>query len=110
MTSTSAGNSRDRVIGQPVTFTATVTSGGNPVTTGTVDFTEGTTVLADDVALNTSGQATFTTSTLTAGSHTVTAIYGGTAAFGESSATVTQEVGTPPTPPCTIVGTDGPTC
>jgi Bacterial Ig-like domain (group 3) len=63
------------------------------VTTGTVDFTEGTTVLADDVALNTSRQATFTTSTLTAGSHTITATYGGTAAFGESSATVTQVVG-----------------
>ena len=57
-------------VGQPVTFTATVTSGGNPVTTGTVDFTEGATTLADGVAVNASGQATFTTSTLTEGSHT----------------------------------------
>ena len=93
-------------VGQPVTFTATVTSGGNPVTTGTVDFTEGATTLADDVPVNASGQATFTTSTLTEGSHTITATYSGTPAFESSSGSVTQVV-QPEGPECTIVGTEG---
>ena len=76
---------------QVVTFTATVTSGGNPVTTGTVDFTEGATtwLLA---SLSTPPGATFTTSTLTEGSHTITAAYSGTAAFQPSSGSVTQVV------------------
>ena len=80
------------MVGQSVTFTATVTSGGNPVTTGTVDFTEGATTLAAGVALNGSGQATFTTSALTAGSHPITATYSGTAALATSSGAVTQVV------------------
>ena len=94
-------------IGQAVTFTATVTSGGNPVTTGSVDFTEGATILAAGVALNASGQATFTTSTLTEGSHTITATYTGTTAFQPSSGSVTQVVQSEEPPTCTIVGTAG---
>ncbi len=79
-------------VGQAVTFTATVTSGAVPVTTGTVTFTEGPTTLVANVAVNASGQTTFTTSTLTAGSHTITATYNGTAAFQTSSGSVTQVV------------------
>ena len=79
-------------VGQAVTFTATVTSGGNPVTTGTVTFTEGPTTLAANVPVNASGQATFSTSALTEGSHTITATYNGTAAFQTSSGSVTQVV------------------
>ena len=49
--------------GQTVTFTATVTGGGNPVTAGTVTFSDGATDAGVDVALDGSGQATFTTTT-----------------------------------------------
>jgi hypothetical protein len=92
-TSTAVASSvNPSLVGAPVTFTATVTSGGNPVTTGTVTFTEGATTLAADVPVDGSGQATFTTSSLTAGSHPITATYSGTAAFGTSSGAVTQIV------------------
>ncbi|MFN7117211.1 MAG: Ig-like domain repeat protein [Saprospiraceae bacterium] len=75
-----------------VTFTATVTSGGNPVTTGTVTFSEGATVLAANVTLNGSGQASFSISTLTEGSHPITATYNGTTGFATSMGSVTQVV------------------
>ena len=77
------------VFGQTVTFTATVSAvapgAGTP--TGTVTFTEGTTTLASNVALNGSAQATFTTASLVAGSNTITASYSGDSNFLTSSAT-----------------------
>ena len=76
--------------GDPVTFTATVISGGNPVTTGTVTFSEGVSTLASNVAVNGSGQAAFTTSSLTEGSHIITATYNGTANFATSNGSLTQ--------------------
>jgi subtilisin-like proprotein convertase family protein len=79
-------------VGDNVTFTATVTSGGNPVTAGTVDFKEGATVLAAAVPVNASGVATFSTNTLTAGSHPLTAIYSGTTDFQTSTGLLTQVV------------------
>jgi uncharacterized repeat protein (TIGR01451 family) len=51
--------------------------------------------LAAGVALTASGQATFTTSSLTEGSHTITATYSGTAALQPSSGSVTVTVGKP---------------
>jgi subtilisin-like proprotein convertase family protein len=79
--------------GQPVTFTATVTSGGNPVTQGTVTFTESATTLASNVAVNGSGQATFTTSSpLSVGDHTIAATFNGTTNLATSTGTVTQTV------------------
>jgi Bacterial Ig-like domain (group 3) len=83
-------------LGQPVTFAATVNgNGGTP--TGTVDFTDGATTLGT-VALDTSGQATFTTSTLTVGSHPIVASYGGDPNFLSSSSMLTQTID-PNTPP-----------
>jgi subtilisin-like proprotein convertase family protein len=74
------------------TFTATVTSSGSPVTTGTVTFFEGSTVLAANVALNGSGQATFATSSLGQGAHTIRADYSGATGFAVSSGTVSHFV------------------
>ena len=80
------------VTGQTVTFTATVaaTAPGAGTPTGTVDFLEGATTLASSVTLNGSDQATFTTSSLAVGSHTITADYSGdtnfTASTGDDSA------------------------
>jgi len=70
--------------GQSVTFTATVTSGsGVPV--GTVTFKEGTTTLASGVTVDGTGNASFSTSTLAGGSHTVTATFTGATGWAHSS-------------------------
>src|SRR5207248_1053326 len=70
---TSSHNPSD--LGQSVTFTATVTSGAR-TPTGSVTFTiDGNN--AGSIPLNGSGVATFSTSTLSAGSHPVVAIYAG---------------------------------
>jgi len=82
------------VFGQPVTFTATVTakSPGAGTPTGTVTFEDGSSTLGTGT-LNGSGQATFTTSTLAVGSHSITASYGGDATFtGSTSSALTQTV------------------
>jgi hypothetical protein len=69
------------VSGQSVTFTATVaaSSAFQPAVTGTVTFKDGSQVLA--TASLSSGQATFTTSTLAVGKHNITATYSGDANF-----------------------------
>ena len=78
--------------GQPVTFTATVTTGTAPVTTGTVSFEQGTTVLAT-VPLSGSGTAMFTTAALPLGSTAITAVYNGSAGIsGSTSSAWTQAV------------------
>ncbi len=78
--------------GQPVTFTATVTTTGNPATQGSVTFLEGATVLAGPVPLDASGHAAFSTSSLGLGAHTITADYSGTALAQPSSGSVVQTV------------------
>jgi hypothetical protein len=78
--------------GDSVTFTAAVTAQGNPVTSGTVDFKEGGTVLASMVPLSASGTASFSTSLLSAVTHTITAFYSGASGFDASSSSVQQIV------------------
>lgn len=78
-------------VGQSVTFTATVTSGSG-IPTSTVTFKDGSTTIGSGT-LNGSGMATLTTTLLAAGSHSITAVYGGDANFnGSTSNTVTQTV------------------
>jgi hypothetical protein len=72
--------------GDPVTLTATVTSGA----TGTVSFYAGSVLLGTGAVSN--GIATLTTTTLVAGTHTITAVYNGDATYASSQsgpATVT---------------------
>jgi hypothetical protein len=75
-----------------VTLTASVTGSGQPVGEGTVTFGEGATVLAGPLALDVFGHASFTTSTLPVGSHSVVAAFSGTGRFATSSGAVTQTV------------------
>jgi hypothetical protein len=76
--------------GQAVTLTANVTgSGGIP--TGTLQFQIDGTNVPNPVTLN-SGSATYTTNTLAAGSHTITAVYSGDSTFQGSSDSLTQTV------------------
>ena len=83
------------VTGQSVTFTATVApSSGTGTPTGTVNFLDGTTQIGTGT-LNSSGVATFSTSTLTvsASPHSITAVYaGGTGFAGSTSSAVSQVV------------------
>ncbi|HEY6388277.1 MAG TPA: Ig-like domain repeat protein [Candidatus Acidoferrum sp.] len=86
-TTTLASSLNPAQIGQSVTFTATVSGGTSP--TGSVAFNDGATLLAT-VAL-TGGQATYTTSSLAAGSHAITATYSGDAANGSSASSTVYE-------------------
>jgi hypothetical protein len=74
-------------LNQSVTFTATVTSGGE-TPTGTAQFKDNGTNLGPPAALNPGGVAQLTTSALTAGTHTITADYSGDANFLGSSGTL----------------------
>jgi hypothetical protein len=75
------------VSGQSVTVTALVTSQGTGAgtPTGTVTFTEGSTVLASAVPVDATGHAAFSISTLAVGSHTITGTFTGTTGWLTSS-------------------------
>jgi hypothetical protein len=93
-TSTSLASSQNpSQFGQLVTFTATVTGSGTP--TGTVTFKDGAAVIGTG-ALNGAGVATFSTSALSVGSHSITATYNGdTFDLASTSAVLTQLVNVP---------------
>jgi Glycosyl hydrolases family 28/Bacterial Ig-like domain (group 3)/MBG domain (YGX type) len=76
--------------GTSVTFSAAVASwsAGAPNDNGSVSFYLGSTLLAT-VPVNASGQASYTTATLPAGSDTITATYAGGTNYGTGSASVT---------------------
>lgn len=77
--------------GQSVTFTAAVDSAIGAPPIGNVQFQiDGTNTQL--VAVDASGKATYTTSALAVGSHTVKATYGAQAPFTSSNASVTQVV------------------
>jgi hypothetical protein len=80
------------VLGQSVTFTATVTSASPGVPTGTVTFLDGGTATLGTATLS-GGAASFATAGLSAGLHSITAVYGGSGSFaGSSSGPLTQTV------------------
>jgi len=85
-TSTSLGTSgAPSVYGQPVTFTSTVTpttAVGTP--TGTITFKDGGVALAPPVNML-AGSASLTLSTLTAGPHTISAVYSSDTVFATST-------------------------
>ena len=88
----------DTTIGQTVIFTAIVAvtppTSGTP--DGTVTFNDGATVLCANVTLS-SGSAACTTSALSLGSHSLTAVYSGDANFtGGTSAPLTHNVNQAP--------------
>ncbi|MDD1652587.1 MAG: Ig-like domain repeat protein, partial [Methanomicrobiales archaeon] len=102
-TATVATSGNPSTYGDSVTFTATVTrSTGTNTPSGTVAFTVGGVSIGSGTLSGSAGTvsgsagtatATFTTSSLAAGSHTITAVYGGDSIFtGSTSSPVTQVV------------------
>ena len=81
---------------QAVTFTATVVAKapGTAVPAGSVTFKNGSTTLGS-VSLNSSGQAALTTSSLTTGTHQITAVFGGSSKFLTSTSPVLIQTVTP---------------
>lgn len=88
-----SSNINPALLGTPITFTSVVTAAsGNPEPVGTVQFRLGITVLATvpltPAAGTSTSSAVFTTSTLPAGTHAITAAYsGGTQGAGASLVT-----------------------
>jgi Bacterial Ig-like domain (group 3)/FG-GAP-like repeat len=98
-TTTLTSSANSIVAGGSITFTATITgaSGSTGTPTGSVNFLDGTTSL-HSVTL-TSGAATYTTTALAAGSHSITAVYSGDSTFSTStSSSLTITVTAPPPP------------
>jgi predicted extracellular nuclease len=89
---TVAADSDPSVFGQTVTFTATVTAtppgAGTP--TGTVQFSDGGTLLGA-FSLNGTGQAVFITSSLGVGTHAIAASYAGDGTFTGSTSTALMQ-------------------
>ena len=80
------------VLGQTVTFTATLSavSPGAGVPSGQVTFTDGTTTLA--VGTLSGGMATFSTAALSVGTHTITVAYNGDNSFEGSNGSKIQSI------------------
>ena len=89
---TLASSANPSVVGQQVTYTATV----SPVPDGgTVAFTDGTTTITECGAqpVDTStGKATCTVTYTSPGAHSITATYGGDNSFSDSSGSLTHTV------------------
>jgi hypothetical protein len=99
-TTTLIGSATQLTTGQSLTLTASITGGTSP--TGTVSFYDGT-ILLSGVALS-GGQATYTTTSLSMGAHTITAAYTGDTNNAPSTSTpftvtVSQPATVPPAPP-----------
>ncbi|NPV08433.1 MAG: Ig-like domain repeat protein [Anaerolineae bacterium] len=89
-TTTLQSSANPSTLGEEVTFTATV-SGAGSTPTGSITFKDGGVTLGSG-SLNGSGVATYSTSALAGGSHSITAEYGGDETYLGSSDTLEQTV------------------
>jgi sugar lactone lactonase YvrE/predicted secreted protein len=86
-----ATSSATAAVGTAVTFTATVASANGPAPTGTVQFTDGGVALGTGT-LGSNGEATFTTSSLAPGTHSIAAVYAGDTDDATSTSAAISEV------------------
>ena len=77
-------------LGTAVTFTAAVSNSLPIAATGTVNFFDGTAQIGS-AALSATGVAAYSTSTLTTGSHNISAVYGGDSQNGAATSLVLVE-------------------
>lgn len=103
-TTTLTTSPKPAVARSPVRLAASVTSGGASKPTGAVTYTEGSTTLSS-APLDSSGNATFTTSDLGPGTHAIMAVYPGAAGSSKApgflpsaSQVVVQDVTPAPAP------------
>jgi hypothetical protein len=101
--------------GQSVTFTATITPAApsSAYPTGTVTFSDGSTVLGTGVVFY-PGRALYSTNALSLGSHSITAAYSGDSLFLPSTSpaldqVVTQSMSFYTIAPCRVADTRNPT-
>lgn len=97
-TSAATSSANPAAFGQPVTFTATVVgeAGANGTPTGSVNFFDGATQIGTGAIATVNGQqqATFTTSSLAIGPHSISVAYSGDGNFnGGTSPILTQTIG-----------------
>jgi hypothetical protein len=91
-TTTMTASANPAVLNQAVTITATVTPvAGSGTPTGTVQFQIDSTNVGSPVTL-TGGSASFSTATLSVGTHTITAVYSGDGNFFASTGNLTETV------------------
>ncbi len=76
-------------VGQNVILTASVNAASSGVPTGTISFLDGSTQIGSSSLAN--GVATFSISSLAAGSHHITAVYGGSNDYSGSTSSVLSE-------------------
>jgi Bacterial Ig-like domain (group 3) len=76
-TMTISGAPNPSTYGGAVVMTITVTGVNGVIPTGTVTLVDGSNPLGSTLTLDATGKATYTTSALTAGSHSITATYSG---------------------------------
>ena len=82
------------ITAQSVTFTAKVTGANGGTPTGSVTYSDGSTVIGSGT-LNGNGIATVTTSTLSIGTHPITASYSGDANYDVSTSNMVSQVVNP---------------
>jgi hypothetical protein len=92
-TTTASGSPNPSTFSQVVTFTATVTAaaGGGTTPAGAVTFKDGATTLGSD-SVDGSGHAAVSVSSLSMGSHTISANFAGIDGWLSSSGSTTQNV------------------
>jgi hypothetical protein len=78
-------------LGQQVTLTAGVSLSTPGIAAGTIAFYDGATQI-DQSTLDATGHATYTTSSLALGMHSLTAVYAGNPAFGSSASPAVSEL------------------
>ena len=89
-TTTVVSNLNPTIYGQSVTFTITVQAPAGSTPTGTVTLMDGATSIGNS-SLSSGGNAQFTVGGLSAGAHSVTALYSGDANFNASTSAVLVE-------------------
>ena len=80
------------ILGQAVTFTATVTPAVTGVPTGSIEFVEGNVVLGIGQVARATGTATYTTTSLAVGSHPISAEYSGNDSLASNSSAILVQV------------------
>ena len=94
---TLSSSSNPAALGTTVTFTAAISNSQPTAATGTVNFFDGT-VQIGTANLNATGVASISTATLTTGSHSITAVYGGDTQNGAAtSAALIESIRQPTT-------------